>query len=443
MDVSSKYFAQLSQPGPNWLKHVWRFLLDIHRVGKLRELISFVLWEVIHRLRFYQFGNQYVKFTNEASPLIRNEAVGLSANVITNAFLAEQGLCFRAVAIDWKFCVQTADGTLWGCRYSHLNGLYRSNDQSKSAVLMHEFGHPVTSLFNSRQNRLFVCSNGSIYKSDDQGKSFGVVLQLSTPISYFLFNNGMTELPDQTLLIGEYGSIWHGKTWQNLAYLYYSSDGGDTWTTSDFLMRQGVNKHIHLVKYCACLNAVLLTDGDNKKQVWLNETLGQFNKQADRNQDGWRLINKYHHQTGGYTSMVETTDTVLFGSDYLGGTNFIVSTSDGNQFNKLVLPDPYRRSPVMNMVARQSPSGNEVWAVSYSCLSGDAKSLLMCTNDSGKSWARVIEFDGTRQEIRLASSPHSPSGTLYMSITEFGSQPGNHRHRVYALERALSDERIP
>lgn len=433
MDLSSKYFSLLRYPGPYVIKHFWCFLLDIHRVGKLRELFSFVLWEINHRLCLYHVGNQYIKFTDSTYCSITKGNTFPGKDFTNSSFLTEEGLYFQPVTIDWKYCSETADGRLWGCCYSHPNALYRSDDQSQSSALLYEFVHPITSMFISRQNRLFVCSQGVIYKSDDEGDSFKAVLQLSTPISHFLFNNGMTELPDNTLIIGEYGSVWQGKTWQNLAFLYYSSDEGDTWHTSDFLMRQGVNKHIHLVKYCTRLQAVFLTDGDNKKQVWVNAGLTHLNKQVCKQKGGWRLINKHHHQTGGYMSMAETSEAVLFGSDYLGGTNFIVSTVDGEQFKKWVLPDPYRRSPVMHMAEQQSPSGSRIWASSYSCLSGDAKSLLMCTKDSGRSWARVIEFDGTKNEVRLASSCHSRSSTLYISITEYSSQHDQHHHQVYKL----------
>ena len=243
----------------------------------------------------------------------------------------------------------------------------------------------------------------------------------------------MTELPDGTLLIGEYGSIWHGRAWQNLAYLYYSTDAGKTWTTSDFLLRQGVNKHIHLVQYSALLNALFLMDGDNKKQAWINTSLIHLDCQSTTRTTGWRLLNRHHHQTGGYLSMAETKEAVLFGSDYLGGTNFMVRTENGQQFEQLVLPDPYRRSPIMNMTSRETATGTEVWAVSYSCLSAKDKSLLMYTKDSGKTWLRVLEFDGTKNEVRLVSSTRHPSDTLYISITTFDSQLKNHHHEVYRL----------
>lgn len=431
MDVSSKYFAQFSRRSPYGIKILWAFLLDIKRVGKIRELVSFLLWEITHKLRFYQAGNKYVQFTKHTCLTLSNERVWSAGETMTGSFLAAQGLCFQPVAIDWKYCVERADGLLWGCCYENLTRLYRSDDQSKSAVCIYTFDDPITSIFLSQHSGLFVCSNGVVYKSTNDGKSFTRALQLSTPISYFLFNNGMTELPDRTLIIGEYGSLWHGKSWQNLAFLYHSSDGGDTWHTSDFLIRQGVNKHIHVVKYSAHLQSIVLTDGDNKKQVWQNTTLSHFNNEATKRKVGWQLINQYHHQTGGYLAMAETDEAVLFGSDYLGGTNFIVKTLDGKRFDKLVLPDPYRRSPIMNMRARQSQTGSEVWATSYSCLSGEAKSLLMCTNDSGKSWARVIEFDGAKHEVRLASSGQHSSGTLYISVTSFNHE-GN-QHRVYKL----------
>lgn len=433
MDISSRYLSRLKRPSLRWPAYFWQFLQAISWVGKGRELISFVCWEISHQCQAYRITDRYVQFTDTPYLSMTTEPDPLMKCSLADPFLAGQGLHFSPVAVDWKFCVATADGIIWGSCFSKPCLLYYSEDQSASAVLVYEFERPITSFFISQRNDLFVCSDGRIFKSSDRGRTFRVVLRLSTPISYFLFNNGMTELPDQTLLIGEYGSIWHGRAWQNLAYLYHSTDDGQTWQTADFLLRQGVNKHIHLVQYCALLNAIFLTDGDNKKQIWINNTLSAFNQQVVGWSAGWRLINRHHHQTGGYTSMAETENAVLFGSDYLGGTNFIIKTTDGKQFEKLVLPDPYRRSPVMNMVSRQRKSGTEIWAVSYSCLSGNTRSLLMYSPDSGRSWTRVIDFDGKYNEIRIVSSSHDLQATVYVSVTEFGKSHQPHRHVVYAL----------
>lgn len=167
----------------------------------------------------------------------------------------------------------------------------------------------------------------------------------------------------------------------------------------------------------------------------MNTNLADFKAKT-----GWRLLTRFHHQTGGYLSMAETRQKVLFGSDYLGGTNFIVNTTDGRRLQKQVLPDPYRRSPVMNMVCRQSASGTEIWAASYSCLSDNAKSLIMCTQDAGKTWNRVLDFDGTKNEVRLVNSSHYPSEELLISITEFAGESNKARHRLYKLDRHVFEQ---
>ena len=120
------------------------------------------------------------------------------------------------------------------------------------------FPEKIKSIFISSQNTIFVCVEGAVYKSSDNGVSFIKSLDLGSPISFFRHNNGMTETPNKTLIIAEYGNIWENNTWRKLAYLYFSSDDGDTWERSDFLIDQGTNKHVHLVKYSRILNKVFI-----------------------------------------------------------------------------------------------------------------------------------------------------------------------------------------
>lgn len=434
MDLSSKYFPLLRRPSASWFKHLYAFLTEIHKVGKSRELISFAIWEIGHRSRFYRLRNKYIQFSDSKCFSLPFENEKVFDEVQLTAFLNQKELNFESIDIDWKYCVEMSDKLVLGCRYSRPNSLYGSIDYSESAVLLHEFPSSISSLFSTLDDILFVCCNGIIYRSEDSAKSFKKVLKLSTPISYFLFNNGMSALPDGTLVIGEYGSLWQGDFWQNLAYVYFSIDKGVTWKSSDFLIKQGVNKHVHLVKYSHQLKLLFLTDGDNKKQFWVKR-INELSKstQGIKN-EGWELLNRFHHQTGGYTSMAETGKAVLFGSDYLGGTNFIVRTLDGKEFSKLVLPDPYRRSPIMNMTAvKRSSSETEVWAASYCCISRTSKSLLMRTKDSGKSWDRVLDFEGLQNEVRIVSSSYHTPSTLYISITCFERISGKNRHLSYKL----------
>ena len=409
MDISSRYLSLLKRPSLRWPLYCWQFLRSIRRVGKAAELLSFARWEIGHRVGFYRVSNQYVSFTNAPYLRLTNQPVTPHQPSLDGPFLRGQGLCFSPVPIDWKFCLTMTDGTVWGSCFSSLNQLVYSEDESESSVIVYTFERPIMSLFINSRDALFVCSDGRLFKSTDRGCSFQVILRLSTPISYFLFNGGMTELPDQTLLLGEYGSIWHGRTWQNMAYVYQSRDGGETWQTADFLRRQGVNKHVHIVRYSPLLNAVFLTDGDNKKQLWINPTLTHFDQRATKSVAGWNLLNQRHHKLGGYTSIAETDEAIIFGSDYLGGTNFMVRTTNGRQFEKLVLPDPYRRSPIMHMVSRQTQAGVEIWAASYSCLAGNTRSLLMYSQNSGRSWSKVIDFDGKHHEVRIAGYLSSDS----------------------------------
>jgi Tol biopolymer transport system component len=118
---------------------------------------------------------------------------------------------------------------------------------------------------------------------------------------------------------------------------------------------------------------------------------------------------------GGYTSVVENGERILFGTDYQGGTNFIVTTRDGQKFDKAIVPDPYRRSPIDNMVQRKSKTGNEIWAnLPYS--TANTKCLLMYSVDGGRSWTKVIEYSRATHKVWLIGSSNEIADELYLSI---------------------------
>jgi hypothetical protein len=157
-----------------------------------------------------------------------------------------------------------------------------------------------------------------------------------------------------------------------------------------------------------------MADGDNYKRLWISSAL---NTSDLMNPDRWKPVNRFHIQMGGYTSVVESDESILFGTDYQGGTNFIVETRDGKKFTKRVVPDPYRRSPIYNMVQRKSKRGNEIWASLPYSTSG-TKCLLMYTPDKGKSWNRVFEYQRQAYKVWLLSSSNDVSDALYFSIED-------------------------
>ena len=118
---------------------------------------------------------------------------------------------------------------------------------------------------------------------------------------------------------------------------------------------------------------------------------------------------------GGYTSIVESDAKIFFGTDYQGGTNFIVETTDCEQFTKRIVPDPYRRSPIDNMVLRKSKNGNEIWAnLPYS--TPRTKCLLMYTHDGGENWNKVFEYNRATHKVWLISSANESADVVFISV---------------------------
>ncbi len=394
------------------VKNPFSFLSDVYKHGKVREIISFAVWELLHKLRLFR-QRQYLTFNNRDVLELEDGALSgpdFSKNIVE--FFRSKTLGLVPATHNWKILFSTNNSEVLGSLYSDDRELYRSVDGGQSIIFIKRFPTKIKSIFVSSQNTIFVCTKGSVYKSSDNGGSFKKSLDLGSSESFFRHNNAMTETPVKTLIIGEYGNIWDKQGWRKLAFLYFSKDEGETWETSDFLIQKGINKHVHLVKYSHLFNKILMADGDNKKKLWVSDALTP----ADlRNPDNWKPVNRFHIQLGGYTSIVECDDRVVFGTDYQGGTNFIVETANGEKFTKRIVPDPYRRSPIDNMVQRKSKRGNEIWAnLPYS--TANTKCLLMYSTDGGQSWTKVIEYSRTNHKVWLLNSSNGVASELYFSI---------------------------
>lgn len=415
-DLTKQYASFFGKKG---LKKLYHFGQDVYRSGKLREIISFLVWEVLHRLGLFA-QKDYLQFSAGA-PLTLGTArlAGAEFGEKLAHRLGAQGLTVGRCERNWKLVVIKPDQELWGCLYPNDCDLCKSPDNGQSVVFVHRFPERIKAIFVSSQQTLFVCVKGAVYRSSDQGISFTRTLELGSTESFFRFNNAMTETPNQTLVIGEYGNIWDQSGWRILAYLYFSTDDGVTWRTSDFLIQQGTNKHVHIVKYSPLLNRLMVADGDNYKKLWVSAPLDKF----DLNNPQWHAVNRFHIQMGGYTAVVESQGKVFFGTDYQGGTNFLVESTDGQHFTKKVIPDPYRRSPIDNMVLRKAKHGTEIWA-NLPFSTANSRCLLMYSADGGQSWHRVIEYNRATHTVWLTSSANEPTDTIYFSVE---NTQNNHR----------------
>ncbi len=395
------------------MKNPFKFLYDIFRTGKIREFTSFIIWEAFHQLRLFP-KKQYLNF-NDTEPIVLDK-VNVKGNDFHNEvlqFFESREIKIHRNEKNWGRLLIAGNGELYGSSYDDDRELYKIADDGKTVTLLNKFPERIKSMFISSQGILFVCVKGSVYRSLNKGETFTKTLNMDTSESFFRHNNAMTETPNKDLIVGEYGNVWEKGSWRKIAYIYFSYDAGETWTRSDFLIKKGTNKHVHIVKYSRLLNKVFVASGDNKKKLWISDSVTS----VDRQKLKWNLVNKFHIQVGGYTSVVENDAIVLFGTDYQGGTNFLVETTDGKKYNKKIIPDPYRRSPIYNMALRNSKAGNEIWAdLSFSI--GKSKCLMMYTSDNGKNWSRVFEYEKTKYAVKLISAASGISDELYLSVKD-------------------------
>lgn len=393
------------------LINIPRIMLDIHRKNKYFELLSFLIWEICYNFKIFS-PKKYIQFNNNNNVSNSNILNGdFDPNTKNIQYYNNNDINLIKSKIQWSK-VFVFNSEKYGVLTNNSQVLYKNVKNSDKLIYLKYFPFSIQSLFISSDGSIFVCSKGIIYKSNNDGKNFKKVLNLSSPNSFFRFNNGMTETKEHLLFIGEYGNIAYHNNWKNVANLYFSFDYGETWIKSDVLKHKGVKTHVHLVKFCKKLNKLIITDGDNLKKIWICDT-SELNCYNDIKLN---LINKHHIQLGGYTSMVEIGDNIIFGSDYLGGTNYIVKTNDMKTFEKNIIPDLYRRSMVINLILRKSGNNTELWANLFNMISDKTRSLIMYSLDKGKNWNKFIEYNGLKYNLALISSSNKVLDTMYLYV---------------------------
>src|SRR5690606_27128769 len=138
-----------------------------------------------------------------------------------------------------------------------------------------KFNGNIKGLYINKKGYVFCCIKGVLFKSHDGNQSFAEVLRLSTSESFFL-KDAFTETPNGELFIGEYANIVADRRWKFVGYIYHSIDNGNSWRKIDFLKKAGINKHVHILHWSNIINGLILTDGDNQKNIWINKSKTKF-----------------------------------------------------------------------------------------------------------------------------------------------------------------------
>lgn len=390
-------------------KNIFRFISDVYHSQKLVEFLSFIVWEF--KYQFHLYGNHQVLKFNNKNPLTILTQNRKRPKIKSNGFQISQS------RVNWALVFIDNSQNLWGSiigAESTLCQLSPEGDQINSF----EFEDKILGLYINKAENVFCCVKGILYKFEHIKKSFKKVLKFSTPHSYFR-QEAFTETPKGELLIGEYANIFKEKKWKFVGYIYHSLDNGNSWKKIDFLQKTGINKHVHILKWSHLINGLILTDGDNQKNIWLNKSNKHFDRLSSTPKLGWKKLNKFHIQKGGYTGIAELSDKIIFGTDYNGGTNFLISTNDMIHFDEKVIPDPYRRA-IFNRIAIRKKEKNkyEIWSTLKFTHSIKIKSLVMLSTDSGKSWKKIIEYDGTQFEINIISNATEITNEIYLKIQD-------------------------
>jgi len=400
------------------MKKIISFIAHIYKNDKFAELLSFIIREIKY---FFGFYKKITMRFNQA-PLLCLENNHLD-DLQSTPFLVKTDVNWFLQFSDNDKIYGTTDdnpNTLYVCINGKLTELFYFTDR-------------ILSIFISSKKVIFICTYGKLYRSTDAGYTFSIVLNFSSTQSYFL-QDSFTENDKGELFVGEYVNAYN-KKWHFGAYLYYSRDNGTNWKKFDFLKQKNINKHIHLVKWNKKLQGLILTDGDNKKKLWYNRS-GNYQSITQNSNSGWEDITKIHIRNGGYTTYVESNGKAIFGTDYNGGTNFIAMTSDLYKFTKQIVPDPYRRSVFASMLNIYRTNQPQIWAVLHGEESKNAKSLLMMSIDNGKTWNRIIEYNGDSFKIKILNT-NNVSEELFINIentSKTSIQPGHKKiHGCYKI----------
>jgi hypothetical protein len=326
---------------------------------------------------------------------------------------------FRILPLKWYTAFEDEEGWLWGAPDGSTM-LYRSHDQGMTRQPVYNFARHagtdarISSVFIESRGHILVClGNGTLFRSTDHGATFAQVLTFrGGPTSRIVTTWGITEDAAGRLYVGEYANRPSDTPdadnpvdrWQNVAYFYWSTDGGGTWASTDYFISQGTPKHLHLVQVDPFHQRLYVTDGDgglgNGHRLFVNATRKTLTGSLDRAGDGWQEL--LPRRQGGFTGMAFSARYRHFGTDNLADTsahptsNYLARTANDRTFEKWYLPAPFN-TRIFALRRVETPEGDELWAAAFDEGQSEAiASGLFYSPDDGASW-RLYAQSGPRK----------------------------------------------
>lgn len=210
--------------------------------------------------------------------------------------------------------------------------------------------------------RLYFFVEGSLFSLREGEEVCSEALTL-TSVESTVLDQGIATDPHGTLVVGEY---LHDLMEESGAYVYVRRAGHDRWDMIDTLARRA-DKHCHIAVFDPAAGLFYVTCGDSRKML---ATLAV-------NGNGSRLdiVSDSAGKTGGYLCAAPLDGGLLCGTDYTGGTNFLVLVRGGRIRCKEVLRGRYRRCVVTSIDAASDSHLFAAWNMGH--LPGSRNGLLL------------------------------------------------------------------
>jgi len=304
----------------------------------------------------------------------------LQADELTTAI---DGVCHRS----------PETGGVWA--WSDRSLLLMRGRMTDSADEAFRFDANITAVHQTSANTLLACLPGRVEMSTDGGLTFSEVLRLSHPWS-IVKTKGLAEDDEGRLLLGEYGNMRDDRgRWESTAWVHSSVDGGASWTDTDFLVRAGVDKHVHVVVACGKPARMHLTTGDSRKWHLARRTAIQ----SVGRERSWERLSKGPWHLSGYASVAVTGAATYWGTDYRMGTNFVVVDWHDGRSARWILGGQLRGNPVTSMGVVGSGTRQYVLvAAREMCARRSRASGLLAFHESSREWHTLLIDRGTENK---------------------------------------------